>query len=629
MSKAHQPTNIAVSSNHKGAEDMYRQWLGTPRSKSVNNTSNGAHNSNSNTHHTNGAKSSSSSSASIYDHLHHTPSRTALTSQPTAEPSFKPTLPTRSNKILAAAKKAMENTANYTHSPSSAPLLSMTTGSIPPTTITPNKSSEKSMNKSLSLPALVDLSTYVNMPVATRLASVQRDQVITSSYKLKQRTTNNHNTSNNNGNSSTIKKTQAEMTELISRLQSYKIESEQRRYVTEARLYTKDSITKQPLFKPHISPLPSSLYNTNRNGHNSDLSPTSKRRSQSAPHLRNSTGHNSDQPQSQRLSSAVDYKYHELLEKDNIRKQYIKSLIDEYDAKELIDLTTHHPTALPKSMQILQNSTESSIEDMYKLLITSTQSSYIHNNGTGGGAGGGNGSGGNEDGQVSVKERMQVISQMSHENERWRECLLDLSLVDPEMMIDEVHTLILQVKEEFHAVKAASKTAAHQNNKPSSPQRTDSYNRSSITEALYQGGATSNGGLNTTTDDASSAQDFLSANGDPEHTDLISALSNDTQQRRQALNGTTASPAAMIVNYTEFRRLVYRCLRRRDMGKNYVFAPRKRPEVALQMVRTHAYLFPPTQSNIPYVPYPSSQSRTHTYIPCIYPYYIHTHIMYT
>lgn len=270
-----------------------------------------------------------------------------------------------------------------------------------------------------------------------------------------------------------------QMDEMVQRLVFEAKERNDRRKALADAFYSTDSTTGDPLWKPKVGPMP----------------PTGG--------VAVITGADNKE-KTRNHKEVIDTLYL----KDQRRRERLACAVDEKKKIEDSVKVEKKATALKQSDEILKIALHRSIEEMFRLLYVSTSTSATA-------------------GHIGSIEadlrRAQMLSKASEDLENLDSLVLDLSLVQPDMMIPEVTALLVEVCKERDLVGAANANAA-------------------------------------------------SSQPDPYY------FSN--KQNTGSLSGT-----ALPTTYREFCLLVKKCLGRREgVGKRYLYAPKKKSEVAIQMV---------------------------------------------
>ena len=315
-----------------------------------------------------------------------------------------------------------------------------------------------------------------------------------------------------------------EVEAFVTRLAFEYQDREARRAVRADRLYSVDPATLKPLWKPSIGPPPPS------GGVSSSV------------HVQKPDG-------STQKRDIVDVLY----AKEKRRQERLVTLVKE---KERRDIEATGPEvkvhALEESDKILQAAMDRSIEEMFRLLYVATTGHGISPSKKITAAAG--------TASMSTEEdlqRAQSISNASEalkkESDDWEGLELDLGLVQPDMMIPEVTALLKQVVRDARADKQKKAVDC-------------------VTDPVAVG----NGGIVSLTGRSSSS---ASARIDK----LVGSLGS--KGGRLAPTGGEASEV-LPTSYDAFYELVRRALSARDgIGRFYLYAPRKKPEVAMQMIR--------------------------------------------
>ena len=163
--------------------------------------------------------------------------------------------------------------------------------------------------------------------------------------------------------------------------------------------------------------------------------------------------------------------------------------------------------------------------------------------------------------------KIYIISKRTDEVNDWQLRNLDLSLVTPDMLIDEVRQLIFDVKLEQQSL---FQTMSNSSRQPS--ENGQIYNNISNMNSINLSNMNSNNSYHN-----------LSNNNNPDS--MLSYI--DQNQTGHTTNTNNNTTNYMLVSFTEFRKLVLRCLKKRDgnNSKSYIFAPKKRPIIALEMIQ--------------------------------------------
>ena len=188
--------------------------------------------------------------------------------------------------------------------------------------------------------------------------------------------------------------------------------------------------------------------------------------------------------------------FEDIMLKDKLLKQKKKEAEDKAVAQSMKAISDKQVKALESSHQILQQSTQNNIEELFQVLLEAQQ--HI----------------------IQDSNHSESTSGKSSSEPEWKSYLVDLDLINTEMMIPEVGLLLNEVR----AFK-----------------------------------------LNRMQHSAPSVKDVETENGSYR---AESATQN------------------MLVSFESFRKLVLKCMKRRDgTGRSYVYVPKKKADVTLQMIQ--------------------------------------------
>lgn len=345
---------------------------------------------------------------------------------------------------------------------------------------------------------------------------------------------------------------------LVGRLQSFKQEQELRRQEREKLHYSTDLRTNQPLFRPRVPMMSVQVLNR---GHD---------RAQSAPTARTHT---------------------QLLEQMNAREvARIRRLELLSAAKRREEDRVCAPVVTPQgSKAIIQQANEHNIREAFRLLLASVE--YFK--------------------QVSIiktpplaAERNRMICALAAEQPDWDKRLLDLRLVQPELMVPDLRDILIEIKKECTAESIQYSEA--QRNLQGSPLTVGSVGDcdASLLSSIdppYCPLVAEVHDLNTslTMTDASTgphSPDAMSPSRDAQKNPVNSkslAIESFSELNMSKWSSSsehvhTQRKEGRLVTYPEFRSLILKGLRKKSMGRSYLVAPRKRPQLAEQTIeQTH------------------------------------------
>lgn len=240
----------------------------------------------------------------------------------------------------------------------------------------------------------------------------------------------------------------------------------------------------------------------------------------------------------------------DILRRDAELQEKKKALQKKAIEKTLHELREHQVKALPTSNDILQKSTEKHLEDLFRILLASSieegqttletfdeeYRDYCES--------GRNGSGSSDQDyeKKSISEDDDEADQVAKLHKRageitdWRIRSLDLMKVNPTFMINEVSTLLMDMKttmflqwqKKFATAKGSQRMQSHQTG-------------SEISEGEYEG------------------------------------LLDQYKVNKE-------SPESLNITYDKFVKLAMKCIKQRDgPGRGYVFVAKKKPEIALEL----------------------------------------------
>jgi hypothetical protein len=197
-----------------------------------------------------------------------------------------------------------------------------------------------------------------------------------------------------NNNTTTIAKPRREINLMIERLHNEATDLKHSKEKLERSFYSKDHKSGQELFKPKIPELKS------RNAHTTT-----------------SSAH-TDTAVRKNIAEVI-------LGKDEALMEHRKQLEQQAHAKLHQEMERNKATALKKSVQLLDQAKSRSIEEMFRLLLASTNPWILTNKH-----------------RWNESERAENISRMSSELMDWNQQTLDLSHVESTMMIPEIQSLL-------------------------------------------------------------------------------------------------------------------------------------------------------------------------------------------
>jgi hypothetical protein len=197
-----------------------------------------------------------------------------------------------------------------------------------------------------------------------------------------------------NNTTTTIAKPRREINLMIERLHNEATDLKHSKEKLERSFYSKDHKSGQELFKPKIPELKS------RNAHTTT-----------------SSAH-TDTAVRKNIAEVI-------LGKDEALREHRKQLEQQAHAKLHQEMERNKATALKKSVQLLDQAKSRSIEEMFRLLLASTNPWILTNKH-----------------RWNESERAENISRMSSELMDWNQQTLDLSHVESTMMIPEIQSLL-------------------------------------------------------------------------------------------------------------------------------------------------------------------------------------------
>lgn len=182
------------------------------------------------------------------------------------------------------------------------------------------------------------------------------------------------------------------------------------------------------------------------------------------------------------------------------------------------DLNANQVKALDSSHQILKQSTENNIEELFQVLLEAQQQII-------------------QDGNAAPAEPTSGASSPVPE---WKALLLDLDQINTDMMIPEVGLLLNEIR--------AYKLSQQHAQRPNKVKSTAPAKPAPTTEPIT---------------------DPQSGEARP---------SDDVSEDPAVQN--------MLVSFASFRKLMLECMKRRDgTGRSYVYVPKKKPDVTIQMIQ--------------------------------------------
>lgn len=360
--------------------------------------------------------------------------------------------------------------------------------------------------------------------------------------------------------------TQQAAVALADRLQNFKKEQELRRRTQEEQQYSTDSRTNQPLFHPRVPLTPTQQLQQQEQAM-SLLSRTSLNRAQSAPPMRS---------------------HQKLLEEMNMREvQRIRKLELLSDEKRREEKRQCVPStkALTESKNIIQQANEHNIREAFRLLLASVTYNELTSV-----------LGIQTAPSVTVADRNRRICELASKQTDWEERRLDLRLIQPELMVSDLRDVLIEVMRECttESLRAGQRDLQRS---PLTVSDCDTSPLSNLDPPPSFLEEKPNPHTSPTITDRSNHPCCLDMSLSPDITptqntnndSIIHAHRDSIAQQESKIEIHTKVPRIqtnanvedyMMISYSQFRQLILKCLRKKTLGRSYLIAPRRRPELA-------------------------------------------------